>query len=266
MNTHLVIDIPFSEQTELTPRSRKYVTCLQMVHKVLSQEISESISIHLFNQIGLVAGFIDQHLDELNIQQQKCLLFNYDELFTQLISANHYIIFKHEICNFVEQQKFEFHCEALHLKDLFIFIQHCKDLGIENKLSHFGKRIIEIAIAKQTASSTQNLIQELKSEGEEVIKLLGSLLYVKHGQNSSFSSTLKLLTNLEHILNVADDTLDVASDKKRGIVSTNLGPFHQLKMGKHLVIQIIRTIALYPLKTMYYAPRLTWYYFSKTLR
>jgi hypothetical protein len=49
---------------------------------------------------------------------------------------------------------------------------------------------------------------------------------------------------LEHILNVADDTLDVVSDKKRGLVSKKLGPFHQVKMSKYLFMQSYETNTL----------------------
>ncbi|MFB1003563.1 MAG: hypothetical protein QMC70_05430, partial [Bacteroidia bacterium] len=84
----------------------------------MSREVSKDISLDLFNQIGIVAGFIDQHLDELNIEQQHTLLALYDGLFEKIWAIDNYLVFKNEICQFVEHEKFIFTCEAVHLKDL----------------------------------------------------------------------------------------------------------------------------------------------------
>jgi|TARA_B110000902_G_scaffold207767_2_gene236895 hypothetical protein len=266
MNQHLVIDTPFAADSKITHRTKKYVTCLQMVHCILSREVSKDISLDLFNQIGIVAGFIDQHLDELNIEQQHTLLALYDGLFEKIWAIDNYLVFKNEICQFVEQEKFIFTCEAVHLKDLFLFIQHCKTEGIKPDLKSFGKAIITIAIAKQEANKSGTLIDLLLKEGAAVIGLLRALLQTKYGQLETFNATLSLLQYFEHVLNVADDTLDTPSDKSINLISDALGPFHRLKMFKHLLSHMLKIIGKYPTKTAYYGPRLTWYYFSKTLR
>lgn len=265
MNPQLVIDIPFENDAPLSSRSRKYVTCLQMVHTIIHREISEEISIDLFNQLGIVAGFIDQHLDDLELGQQRELLVLYDALFDRIWDIEHYLIFRNEICQFVEQQKFVFSCEAIHLKDLFLFIQHCKAKEIKSEVSIFGKTIIAIAIQKQEATESSKLIGLLRNEGQAVVSLLRSLLYRDYSHEETFESTLLFLQDLEHILNVADDTLDTTADKRKNLISSNLGPFHRWKMLKHLTIQMMKTIKKYPLKTVQYGPSLTWYYFRKTM-
>ena len=266
MNQQLVIDIPFSDNLKISSRSKKYVTCLQMVHKVLSREISENISLEQFNHLGIVAGFIDQHLDQLSIDEQRILLLHYDRLFDKLWDVNHYLIFRNEICEFVEQHQFVFNCEGIHLKDLFLFLQHCKSLAIKDDIQSFGRSIINIAIQKQEATKSNALIDLLRLEGEAVIGLLKALLYKEHNNSKSFKPTLNLLRRLEHILNVADDTLDINADRKKNIINPNVSALHRLNMIRHLVGQIAGTIISFPIKTAYYGPRLTWYYFSKTLR
>ena len=265
LHTQLVIDISVDESPNLSARSRKYVTCLQLAHQILSKEISSDIPLPLFNQLGIVSGFIDQHLDELSVAQQKVLLENYDSLFNSLWSTNHYLIFTREICGFVDSHNFQFQCEALYIKDLFLFLKHCKSLNIENKTREFGKKIIAIAINKQQAISSNEMISLLSQEGNAVIDLLRNLLTSKFGNNAEFKNTLRLLMELEHILNVADDTLDVSSDKIRGLINRKMQPFHQLRMAHHLMTQVVKTIVKYPRKTAYYAPQLTWYYFKNTL-
>lgn len=242
------------------------MTCLQMVHSVLCKEIDNSISIDLFNRLGVVAGFIDQHLDDLSIHEQRVLLREYDLLFDTIWEIDHYLIFRNEICQFVEQQNFVFSCEAIHLKDLFLLIQHAKAEEIKSDIQAFGKAIISIAIDKQEATKSKELIQLLKAEGTTVIGLLRALLARDHSAKASFEPTLLFLQELEHILNVADDTLDIASDKRNNLISKSLGPSHRSTMFFHLVFQILQTLKKQPLKLSYYGPRLTWYYFRKTIR
>lgn len=266
MNKHLIIDTPFLADSKITHRSKKYVTCLQMVHCILSNEISKDISLDLFNQIGIVASFIDQHLDELNTENQRTLLASYDRFFEQLWAVEHYLIFRNKVCQFIEQEQLIFSQEAAHLRDLFLFIQHCKIEGIKSELKSFGRAITTIAIAKQEAKDSAALIELLVQEGEAVIDLLRALLRKKYGQFESFNATLSLLQHFEHVLNVADDTLDTTSDKNSMIISDALGYFHRLKMFKHLLNQVLKTICRYPTKTAQYGPRLTWFYFKNTYK
>lgn len=266
MNHHLVVDIPFSSEATISSRSKKYVTCLQMVHSVLCKEIDNNISIDLFNRLGIVAGFIDEHLDDLNLNEQRRLLQEYDSLFDTIWKLDHYLIFRNEICQFVEQQNFVFSCQAIHLKDLFLFVQLAKSEGLKPEIKSFGKTIIQIAIEKQNATQSKELIQLLKAEGVAVVSLLRALLSREYGDRTTFEPTLQLLQELEHILNVADDTLDTASDKRKNLISKSLGPFHRFTMLKHVVFLVVKTVKKQPLKIGYYGPRLTWYYFSKTLR
>jgi len=264
MHQNLVIDIPFNTEAHISSRSKKYVTCLQMVHSVLSREVSTDIPIGLFNRLGIVAGFIDQHLDELRIDEQRRLLSQYDKLFEKLWDIDHYLVFRNEICQFVEQQRFVFNCEAIYLKDLFLFLQHCKTERIKDDIQSFGKAIITIAIDKQEATQSDVLIQLLRLEGAAVVGLLRALLLNTYGQYKTLEPTLDLLQELEHILNLADDTLDVATDKKSNRISADLGSFHRIKIVKQLTVQVLKTIKNYPAKTLGYAPRLTWFYIRNT--
>lgn len=265
MQQNLVIDIPFTAEATISSRSRKYVTCLQMVHCIISREVSADIPIDLFNQLGIVAGFIDQHLDELNIDEQRRLLAQYDKLFEKLWTIDHYLVFRNEICQFVEQQNFVFNCEAIYLKDLFLFLQHCKTEGIKSNIQSFGKAIISIAIDKQEVTKSDTLIQLLRMEGEAVVGLLRALLQNNYGEHTTLEPTLQLLQELEHILNLADDTLDVTTDKRNNRISATLGPLHRIRILKQVTLQILKTIKSYPRKTLGYAPRLTWFYFKNTL-
>lgn len=265
MKHHLVIDTSMTELESLPIRSTKYVTCLRMVRKVLVRELKTDFSIELFDRLGLVAGFIDQHLDELSHNEQNVLFSDYHDLFNLLWEQSYYILFKHEICSFVDRHNFVFNCEALYLKDLFLFIQYCKATDIKKDIYNFGQTIIHTALRKHSASTTESLVRELQNEGEAVIQLLRVLLDTKVSSITEFEKTLSLLTELEHILNLADDALDVKSDMRQGLINPELGPLHQLKMHYRVIKQIIKTIVLYPLKTMYYAPRLTWYFILNTI-
>ncbi|MDG2454317.1 MAG: hypothetical protein P8N47_00785 [Bacteroidia bacterium] len=50
---------------------------------------------------------------------------------------------------------------AAHLRDLFLFVQHCKIEGIKSQLKSFGRAITAIAIAKQEAKDSAALIELL---------------------------------------------------------------------------------------------------------
>jgi hypothetical protein len=260
MNSNLVIDIPLDELPTISVRAKKYITCLQLVQRVISRELQTDISLSLFNQIGIVAGFIDQHLDALDKTQQQTLAEHYDELFNILWRAEHYLLFKYEVCTFVAQNKYEFTCESLHIKDLYMFMQHCKSENLEEGLRHFGKCIINCALQKREASTSYKLQLILKKEGQAVVSLLHALLKSTCGSNSKLPNTLNLLTHFEHLLNLADDTLDAGSDRRKGLVNHRLGLFHGMYMAFALFIQLIKTFGRFPLKMMYYAPRLSWQY------
>jgi hypothetical protein len=266
MNQQLVVDIPYSPDAKISSRSKKFVICLQMVHFIFRREISQPISIDLFNRLAIVAGFIDHHLDELSLDQQRSLLRLYTALFDKIWDADHYLIFRNEICKFVEEQSFVFQSEAIHLKDLFLFIQHCKTNNKREEIKTFGHTIISLAINKQEATKSDALIYILSLEGEAVVGLLKTLLHKEFSNKKALDKTLDLLKRLEHILNVADDALDVSADRQAKLISAALGPFHRLKMLIHLAVHTLKTIAYYPIKIAYYLPRLTWFYLGKILK
>ncbi|MEN8732432.1 MAG: hypothetical protein ABF321_07660 [Bacteroidia bacterium] len=248
----------------IAPRSLKYITCLEMVQIVLERELRTEMDHDLFNHLGLASCFMDQYLDELTYEQQVNFRSYYTELYESLWECVSYEQFYESIKNFIANHALFIPSNALRVSEVYALIAYCKSLGIKEDLKNFGYEIISCAIAKHKAIKSTEIRSILVSEGEAVLQLLNVLLTNAYGENPTFSNTLNYLKHLEHILNLGDDTLDVKQDKIRGKLNKAVSWTHRIYLAKYLFVKIIKTIAQHPMKSAYYFPVLSFYYFNKT--
>jgi hypothetical protein len=246
--------------TDLDARTKRYVLCLGMVHLILERELSTSCDIRLFRQIGVVASFIDEHLDELNLDKKQDLQVSFDKLYSEVTECKTFTNFNRIVCKYVEKNKLIFDCNNLNLSELYLFIGHCKKNELSEILGNFGKQIIECSIEKQQARTTNQVRKLLKIEGLLVCNLLENLLKKKHSANPKFSTTMALLIECEQILNLADDSIDAFEDKTHNIIGVHNSSLHGVRMLGYLGKQLLKTFAYYPFQFMYYTPTLIRYY------
>lgn len=263
MLTNVSIDKTWSDISNISARSKKYVTCLQMVHQILERELGVTCGIQVFNQLGFVASVIDLHLDKLSLTEKEQMLSGYGQLFNILWNQEEYLLFKLEISAFLEHQNFDTMGDALYLQDLYLFVQYCKNHGLKSMLFDFGHTIIGCAIQKHKVTSTKEVALVLRQEGEAVIFFLKQMLHSECKDYLNFDDTMGLLQEFEHILNLADDTIDVSSDRRRGLINKQIGKIHQPILVVYLITQLANTILRFPKKSLYYGPKLTWYFIRK---
>lgn len=255
------LSIPLAKFDELLDvRTKRYVLCLGMVHLIVERELKTNCDIQLFRQIGIVASFIDEQLDDLNLNEKQDLLVSFDWLYKQLKNTTNYIQFKSIVCNYVEEHDLKFNCNEFNIRELYLFIDYCNQNNLSNILGNFGKEIITCSILKQQATSTSKIRQLLKKEGELVCSLLENLLTKNHSKNPSFRNTIAFLVQCEQILNLADDSIDALEDKSKNNIQVHNGTLHAIKMLGYLLNQIAKTAFYYPLKFTYYTPTLIGYF------
>lgn len=245
---------------DLDARTKLYVLCLGMVHLILERELGTTCDIRLFRQIGIVASFIDEHLDDLNLDEKRVLQVSFDKLFKEIIECTTFPKFQQIVCTYVETNNLNFECSKLNISELFLFIEHCKKNDLAEMLGDFGKQIIDCSIKKQQVNTTRQVRKLLKIEGALVCSLLENLLKKEHLANLKFCNTMALLVECEQILNLADDSLDAFEDKAQNTIAVNYSALHGVKMLGYLGKQLLKTFAYFPFKFAYYTPNLINYY------
>ncbi len=251
---------PVAYKECLDARTKQYVLCLGMVHLILERELRTTCDIQLFRQIGIVASFIDEYLDDLNLDEKRVLQVSFDKLFKEITECSTFPKFQQVVCTYVETNNLNFECSKLNISELFLFIEHCKKNDLAEMLGNFGKQIIDCSIKKQQVNTTRQVRKLLKIEGALVCNLLENLLKRAHNKNQKFSKTMALLVECEQILNLADDSLDAFEDKAHKTISVNNSRLHGAKILGYLGKQLLKTFAYFPFKFMYYTPTLIRYY------
>lgn len=255
------ITIPAAIGSTVNTRLSKYTACLHMVKIVLDRELETSMSRELFENIGSVACFIDEQLDSLSVSQQEQMLHHFDDLYAALWYSSETFGFNKIILQFNRTHNIGCTCIPESLTALYTFMAYCKERNLYEELHSFGRQIIACSLSKRACTTTRAIVQNLKSEGIAVVSLLRNILHSEYGSYSKFDLTVDYLKSLEHILNLGDDTLDAHKDAKNGILNTQLSSLHPIKILGYLVAHICKTIIKHPIKTAYFAPVLTSYYF-----
>ena len=254
------ISIAAEESLYFDARLRQYVLCLGMVHLIVERELNKACNIALFRQLGIVASFIDQQLDELDLEQRKNFLNQFDELFENLINSEKYTDFYKYVNSFITTQKMKFSAEDKNLVELYSFISYCIQNNLDDYLRNFGIGIIKCSIAKQSAKTTREIRLILRQEGKLVCGLLENLLKIDHSDNQNLSGTIKFLVECEQILNLGDDCVDAFEDNQTNIIQIQNARLHGILMFGYVLKQVVKTFVLFPKQFLFYAPTLTGYY------
>lgn len=254
------ISVVVDKGLELDARLKRYILCLGMVHLIVESELNEACDVSLFRQLGIVASFIDEQLDKLNIDQRKQFLVQFDTLFKSLIEAKNSSNFKNAIRTFSVTENLTYTASNHNLDELYQFIQYCNDKGLSDYLNSFGKGIINCSIDKQKATNTKQIRLILKREGALVCSLLEKLLKINHIQNTKLNHTMRFLVECEQILNVADDSFDAFEDNRTNIIKLKNPLLHGFIMIGYLVKQVAKTFVIFPKQSFFYTPVLISYF------
>lgn len=249
-----------SSKVNLSGREKKYITCLQLVQKVLERELKVTLDREYFILLGRVSSFIDKSLDALDLHSKHKLAQNYEQLFDDIVAAESFSAFVLILDEWITNLSINNSSRDGDLNALYHFIQIQKKLELTTRLKSFGIQIITLSICKQESIDSDEILATLRAEGQEVITLLRDYLFSCYGIQPKIIKALSLLTDYEQILNLADDFLDISKDRKEGKLHSQLPFTHIFHLGFNCVSKVLTTSWKYPRQCFYYYPFLSVYF------
>lgn len=217
-------------------KTQRYILCLQMVGSIVKDFLpDQKLPLSFFETLGKVACCIDNHLDDLDIEQKKKLLELFPSFFMSLASLEKENDFSEALWKLCDRLGTSLYPPSL-CTDLFQFYCFCKKENLVDELQTFSLLVIQSAIAKTAAKNGNEVLQSLALEGNAAVSFLIQLLQKETDANDRVIMRLKnYLGRLEKMLNIADDLTDYKKDKLKKLVTVHAGTDYYLPLSAKLL-------------------------------
>lgn len=217
-------------------KTQRYILCLQMVGTIVKDFLPEQqLPATLFENLGKVACCIDNHLDDLDIDQKKKLLELFPAFFSSLATLETGNDFSEALWKLCDQLDTSLYPPSL-CSDLFEFYCFCREQNLLDELQTFSTLVIQSAVSKTAAKNGNEILQSLALEGNAAVSFLIQLLQKKAMADSKVFGRLKnYLSRLEKMLNIADDLSDYKKDKLKKLVMVQADSKYYLPLSGKLL-------------------------------
>lgn len=228
-------------------RKAKYIACLHMVNQILTERLDVQPNIRHFTLFGSVASYIDHELDLLSYDEKVQFRHRYPILFEQLWAAEERLEFSIAIQKSISDFDIAWHYGQA-LDDIYALVQMSREYGLKEALHEFGSQIIDAAIVKHRCHDTACVVSTLESEGRAAVSFLSTYLNTLYPeQEKNIEQTVLYLSDLEQLLNLADDVFDARNDKVKGIISSDMEATYPIKLAIHFMAHVVRVWSRNPL-------------------
>jgi len=227
-------------------KTQRYILCLQMVGSIVKDFLpAQKLPASLFETLGKVACCIDNHLDDLSIEQKKRLLELFPSFFTSLVNLEKENDFSKALWKLCDQLGTSLYPPSL-CTDLYQFYCFCKKENLVDELQTFSVHVIQSAITKSAAKNGNEILQSLALEGNAAVSFLIQLLQKQTTADARVFMRLKsYLGRLEKMLNIADDLSDYKKDKLNKLVAVTGGSSYYLPLSGKLLKTFFSTTLRY---------------------
>ncbi|MEI9943723.1 MAG: hypothetical protein WDN26_05825 [Chitinophagaceae bacterium] len=222
-------------------KARRYILCLEMVETVLQdffpQKKIDNTTRPLFQTLGQVACCIDNHLDDLALDQKEYLQEIFPVFFYSLSNAQDEAAFSDRIWELCHQVGTSLYPPSL-CTDLFQFYSFCTKHNLVQELKTFSIGVIQSAITKAKAKDAKEILESLALEGNAAVTFLLQLLQKEnriHASDKKFYKLKKYLSQLEKMLNIADDLSDYKKDKSKGTITLHAKSGYYFSLSSRLL-------------------------------
>lgn len=199
-----------------------YALCLRLVCKILDDDklFAKQEDFTIF---GKISHICDHHLDNLSPNQLVLLSKNYLKYFLDLTNRDNLNEFTKSIKNIEFELELIDNLSQEEISTMLALFQICKAQKLIEDLQVFGQTMIFVALDKRTNTNVQKGIELLRIEGAAAITFIAAYSQISNHTRKGNLKTFKYLQFLESLVNVGDDIIDYWSDKRKGLLSTNLG-------------------------------------------
>jgi hypothetical protein len=235
----LIVEQDIFSNPSVSDGQSNYRACIAMVYRILSRQTECDLDEKHFKLFADVAYFIDNQFDKLSLEEKRFLKKEFNALFDFIVAPTHFVLFHHNICKFITDNRIEIPNNDRGLHDVFSLVELCKKLKITNELKAFAETIINAGIQKHTAKNSIDIKIILKKEGKAATNFLKKFIQRKYEVNSlELDTTFKYLAKLEHSLNLADDLLDIRQDRRANLLSSNLRKTHIFYLSYYVITSL----------------------------
>lgn len=220
-------------------KARRYVLCLEMAETVLQDFFpnKQSAASPLFQTLGQVACCIDNHLDDLSVEQKETLADLLPAFFDSMSKREDKAVFSDLLWELCHQLNTSLYPPSL-CTDLFQFYIFCAKHDLLPELKNFSMAVIESAILKSKAKNADEILKSLGQEGNAAVSFLLQLLQKENRlqhEHKKFKRLKNYLGRLEKMLNIADDLSDYKKDKAKGTITLTAGNSYYFALSARLL-------------------------------